>query len=228
MPRHNAPRATLTRHTSRVICLACKQQAVALLTRHDELVYRFAREHFADHDADDFPHLPNAIYNWWRQRRKEIMGKLNLNQILQEFKDDPLAQKLIYIVEVEDMEEKRRTDSDTPEAYAVYEAPTLTGVIVFGYSAGHWYVNPSLRWLVKHFVERTRAAQNIEKVKQAQKAIRNGGLVSLNINGDGSKLASKITVRTGKETKINVATVNGWQRLDLNGSNWDLVICRHS
>lgn len=63
-------KATLTKNTCRVICLACKARAIGLISRHDELVFRFAREHWAEHDAVEFPDLPNNMRNYYRRMFK--------------------------------------------------------------------------------------------------------------------------------------------------------------
>lgn len=72
--------------------------------------------------------------------------------------------KIIYTVHVTDMDRRERNMQDIPETYLVEKNQQADGgCVVYGWNEGirvnknKWYVNPSLRWLVKHLVERVRA-----------------------------------------------------------------------
>lgn len=79
----------------------------------------------------------------------EQLGRLERANINQD--------NIIYVVHVTGMDERERRMQDIPETYLVKKNEQANGgCIVYGWHGrvGEWYVNPSLRWLVRHFAER--------------------------------------------------------------------------
>lgn len=69
--------------------------------------------------------------------------------------------KIIYQVHVTGLDERDRNMQDIPETYLVEKNEQADGgCVVYGWNEGlranknKWYVNPSLRWLVNHLVEK--------------------------------------------------------------------------
>lgn len=62
--------------------------------------------------------------------------------------------KVIYEMEVgEALIEK--SNEDTPEKYAVVEAATASGIMVYGLFHGEWFANPSCRVLIAHLLRKS-------------------------------------------------------------------------
>lgn len=101
--------------------------------------------------------------------RRELVAPIDLSKLAQTNQLNALTLKqlayleyininesqIIYQAHVTDIPEAERKTQDICESYIVVrEEKADAGIVVYGWSKNYWYANPSLRWLVKHLVER--------------------------------------------------------------------------